>query len=62
MVKEGEQLRSTSTGELLVEKLVKGNTAVLETVEEEKQVLTVGEGLNLNECDDECGCEFECCC
>ncbi len=62
MVKEREELRSTSTGELFVVKQVKENTVVLETVKEGKQVLTGSEGLYLNESDDECGCEIECGC
>jgi len=60
MVKEGEQVRSTSTGELFVVKQVKENTVVLETVKEGEQVLTGGESPYLNECDGECGCEYEC--
>ena len=47
MVKEGEQLRSTSTGELFVVKLVKENTVVLEPVKKGKRVLT-GENRSRN--------------
>ena len=62
MVKEGDQLRSISTGELLVVKQVKGDTVVLETVKEGEQALTGGDSLYLNEHDEECGCEYECRC
>ena len=60
MVKEGEELRSNSTGELFVVKQVRENTVVLEMVKEREQVLTWGENLCLNERDDEWrGCEFD---
>jgi hypothetical protein len=60
MVKEGEELRSNSTGELFVVKQVRENTVVLEMVNEREQVLTWGENLCLNERDDEWrGCEFD---
>jgi len=62
MVKEGEELRSTSTGELFVVKQVRENTVVLEMVKGGEQVLTEAANLYLNERDDECGCEYDCGC
>ena len=60
MVKKGEQLRSTSTGELFVVKQVIENTVVLETIKEGKQVLTGAESLyHPTERDDESGCESD---